>query len=125
RKRPMGEQAVPQWNYPWMEISDPDDDPTFEDVVKLEEGGRYAHEEEDHMIAEHVHFEAGDDPPVAEAKFTLQYPVNENGFDYVKLTYIADESVEEVMLLTIYEFKRLCKMFLRFDEKLSVSAGEA
>ena len=34
RKRPMGEQAVPEWGlHPWIEISYGENDPVFEEVA--------------------------------------------------------------------------------------------
>jgi hypothetical protein len=72
------------------------------------------------MIEEHMNLPAGDDPPVAEADFTLTFPVVEYGYEYVGLKYVYDgcESDAIAILLTPHEFKRLTKMMLRFDEKL-------
>ena len=38
RKRPMGEQAVPEWGlHPWIEITYGDNNPVFEEVASREE----------------------------------------------------------------------------------------
>ena len=66
-----------------------------------------------------VRFDASDDPPGAEAVFSLKYPVKEYGYEYVELSYSLDESEDIVIPFSIEEFKRLVKLFLRFDEKIS------
>jgi hypothetical protein len=76
------------------------------------------------MMEERIHFAASDDPPGAEAEFSLKYPVLLSGYEYVELAYSLDEGDEIVIPFSVEEFKRLCKLFLRFDESLSESSRE-